>query len=162
MAERKQLYSVVIDFNNPGILASSVTAYDTEHLEPRKMWHTGGKNGDYIQIPECAREEDFLANHIEIVFPNWGQVMFWTNPALGVVETTSLIFNGDVQPPVCDRQVLKRCYQNRQMAAHTEGTKLNLSVSASPDGEFDLNFTDLNTLNHSDSWQGVALAAQKS
>ncbi len=161
MAERKQLYSVVIAFDALGILASSITAYDTVHIAPREIYLTGGRNGDYIQIPECSREEDLLANHIEIVFPNQGQALFWANPALSIIETTSVLFNADVQPPICDREILKRSYQKRQIASNSEAQKLGVRVSMLPNGEFDLSFSEFNITSPTNSWQPAIATAQK-
>lgn len=54
------------------------TVGDTGNCPANRVTHTGGKDGNYIQIPDCSGSEWFREHHIVVKGLSW-EVSFWAN-----------------------------------------------------------------------------------
>ena len=65
-----------------GTLTNTEHDYDPTNIPASAVVHTGGRDGDYIRIPDCSESKYYADHHILISAPGW-TVALWNNDAQG-------------------------------------------------------------------------------
>lgn len=61
-----------------GTLSNTEHEYDSISISPKSVAHTGGKDGDFIRIPDCSSSEYYKDHHLLIDFGN-EKIAIWNN-----------------------------------------------------------------------------------
>lgn len=79
-----QLYILANNSSQDIVLTSTETADDTSPVDAVTVGHTGGKDGNYCNIPDCSASQYFDGHHMLIApagaNPSW-QIALWNNDA---------------------------------------------------------------------------------
>jgi hypothetical protein len=60
------------------VLTNTEYSYDQTNIAANSVVHTGGKDGNYIRIPDCSGSEYYKEHHILIKNSSWA-VALWNN-----------------------------------------------------------------------------------
>jgi len=111
--------------SSSAVLINTEHSYDQTGIAANSVVHTGGKNGNYIRIPDCSGSEYYQDHHILISNSNW-TISLWNNDH----ENHKLYWSsGDFyseQNPIVNSDSYETC------SILIEGSGNNITVSAFP------------------------------
>lgn len=75
-----RLWVVANATGSDALLTNTEHDYDTTNISKSSIVHTGGRDGNFIRIPDCSGPEYYADHHLLIKAPDW-TVALWNNDA---------------------------------------------------------------------------------